>query len=839
MSTFVHSPVHMVATRMFALITLSMAVHLQAANAVNFDRDVRPILSDNCFQCHGPDEAQREAGIRLDTKDGALAAIDNGEVVAPGNPGDSLLFQRIISNDPDYRMPPPEAKKTLETTEIETLRRWIEEGAEWSEHWAFVTPTKPAPAEVPDEPWVRNAIDRFIGAKLDEIDLSPSPEASRETLIRRVSLDLTGLPPTPEEVNAFITDPAADAYKRVVDRLLSSPHYGERWAWPWLDAARYADTNGYQGDRERTMYPWRDWVVQALNDNMPYDQFTIWQLAGDLLPEPTQEQLIATGFNRNHMINGEGGRIAEENRIEYIFDQLETVGTVWMGLTMNCARCHDHKYDPITKNDYYSLFAFFNQTPVTGEGGDPKTAPNIALQPLKTEIRLSGLNSTIAALKNSLKGRRAALLPVPEYWEREALMGLEDDDTLIQILNTPREERTKEQAEEAAKRFLDSDEAYRELNARVTDLTKERDSIENGTVRVMIMEDMSEPRATHILERGNYRKPGETVEADVPATLPDLPPDAPRNRIGLAKWLVDPGHPLTARVTVNRFWAEIFGQGLVKSTENFGVQGEQPSHPELLDWLAVTFVESGWDIKALLRRIVASATYRQASVIDNETLAADPLNRYLARGPRFRMPSWMIRDQALFASGLMVPELGGPPVKPYQPDGLWQEFSFGNIKYKRDTGEKLYRRSLYTYWRRIVAPPMFFDSSTRQTCTVKATRTNTPLHALATLNDPAYVEAGRALAERLLTMPNASDHDRIGIAFQRVMARPAREEEVELLVRSLQRLKTQYGGDPDAANAYLAVGEHTPSVEMDPIEHAAYASLCLALLNTDEALTRE
>jgi len=823
---------------LIALLTLGPATW--AADTVNFDRDVRSILSNNCFQCHGPDEAQREGGVRLDTKDGVYAAIDDGYVVVPSEPDQSVLIERIFSNDPDHRMPPDEAKKTLSDNELDILRRWVEEGAEWSGHWAFVPPLKPMRPEVDNDSWVRNPIDNYVLDVMDEVDLPPSPEASRSTLIRRVSLDLTGLPPTVDEVDAFLADASDDAYDRVVDRLLASPHYGERMAWPWLDAARYADTNGYQGDNERTMYPWRDWVVDAFNSNMPYDQFTIWQLAGDLLPDPTIEQKIATGFNRNHMINGEGGRIAEENRVEYVFDQLETVGTVWMGLTFNCCRCHDHKYDPLTNKDYYSLFAFFNQTQVTGGGGDPQTPPNLALHSPETENRLVELGDGIDDLGELSLALKWLLEPQQASWEKEQIASSEEDQlSIIGLLNTPIEKRNDRQRQEIADHFFESNGQYRNANNRLNDLTEERDTIKKNTVRVMIMEDMTEHRNTYILERGLYSKRGEEVTAAVPATLPGLDAEAPRNRLGLARWLVDPKHPLMARVTVNRFWAEIFGQGLVESTENFGVQGAQPSHPELLDWLSVTFVESGWDVKGLLRLMVTSAAYCQSSEVNGAVSAADPSNRYLSRGPRFRMPSWMIRDQALFAGGLLSPKLGGPSVKPYQPDGLWAEFSFGNIEYKRDTGESLYRRSLYTYWRRIVAPPLFFDASTRQTCTVKANRTNTPLHALATLNDPGYVEAARALAGRLLAIPDATDRDRIDAAIRLIMARPAHDEECDLLIQSIARLKAQFGADEDAAKAYLSVGDWRPSTEIDPVDHAAYASLCLALINTDEALTKE
>ncbi len=830
----------------FAAVPLLLCLPSQAGSAINFDLEIRPILSDNCFHCHGPDAAMRKAELRLDTKEGALATIDGMAAVLPGKPDESALIRRIESTDPDEQMPPPEAKKKLSDAQRALLRQWIEEGANWSEHWAFVPPVKSALPVSKHSAWSRNAMDYFIAAKMEENGLEPSPEATRQTLIRRVSLDLTGLPPTPEETARFLADTSPDAYERLVDRQLASPHFGERMAWPWLDAARYADTNGYQGDNERTMHPWRDWVVQAFKNNMPYDQFTVEQLAGDLLPDATREQRLATGFNRNHMINGEGGRIAEENRIEYIFDQLETVGTVWMGLTFNCCRCHDHKYDPLTNKDYYQLFAFFNQTAVDGAGGDPKRPPNLAFNTPESEARIARLQSEISGLERPIGARRVELEPLQADWETATLAQFagsapvdEGQKELASLLATPRDARDEEAKKKIAEAYFQSDNAYRSASERLKRAKEDLKKIDGDTVKVMTMEDMAETRKTFMLKTGLYNQPGEEVSAAVPEFLFDMADDAPRNRLGLARWLTDPQHPLMARVTVNRFWAEFFGRGLVKTAENFGAQGEKPTHPELLDWLAVDFVERGWDVKALVRLMVTSATYRQSSDVDEGRLAIDAENRFLSRGPRFRMPSWMIRDQALASSGLLVSKVGGPPVKPYQPDGLWQEFSFGNLVYEPGTGEDLYRRSLYTYWRRIVAPPTFFDSSTRQTCSVKSPRTNTPLHALATLNDPTYVEAARAMAERLLLMPGATDRSRIDAAFRFSLARSASEEEIVLLENGIARLRREFAENPETARAYLAVGESVPSAVINTTEHAAYAALCLSLLNTDEALTKE
>jgi hypothetical protein len=829
-----------------AVVPLLLCLPSQAGPAINFDRDIRPILSDNCFQCHGPDAATRKGNLRLDTEEGAFAVVDGAAVVLPGKPNESALVERIESADPAEQMPPPEAKKNFNDAQRALLRQWIAEGAHWSAHWAFVPPAKVALPMSKFDTWARNPIDSFIASRLEEMGLAPSPEASRSTLIRRLALDLTGLPPTPEETARFMADSSPDAYERLVERLLASPHYGERMAWPWLDAARYADTNGYQGDNERTMHPWRDWVIEAFNRNMPYDQFTIEQLAGDLLPDATKAQKLATAFNRNHMINGEGGRIPEENRIEYVFDQLESVGTVWMGLTFNCCRCHDHKYDPLTNKDYYQLFAFFNQTSVDGAGGDPKRPPNLAFNTAESEARLARLQAEISGLERPMAARRTELEPLQPDWETATLARLASsppaDDAqkeLASLLATPGDTRDEATKKKIAEAYLHSDTAYRSASERLKRAKEDVKKLDADTVKVMVMEDMAETRKTFMLKTGLYNQPGEEVSAAVPEFLFDMADDAPRNRLGLARWLTDPRHPLMARVTVNRIWAEFFGKGLVKTTENFGAQGEKPSHPELLDWLAVDFIERGWDVKALVRLMVTSATYRQSSDVDEGRLAIDPENRFLSRGARFRMPSWMIRDQALAAGGLLFSKLGGPPVKPYQPDGLWQEFSFGNLKYEPGTGEDLYRRSLYTYWRRIVAPPMFFDSSTRQTCSVKAPRTNTPLHALATLNDPTYVEAARAMAERLLLMPGATDRSRIDAAFRYALTRPAGEEEIALLEKSIARLRREFATVPETARAYLAVGESTPTLGIAPTEHAAYAALCLSILNTDEALTKE
>ncbi len=873
--------------------------------------------------------------------------------------------------------------------------------------------------------------------------MKPSPEASRETLIRRLSLDLTGLPPTVEQVDAFVNDSKPRAYERLVDRLLESPAYGQRMAWDWLDAARYADTNGYQGDNERTMWPWRDWVVDAFNRNLPYDQFTVWQLAGDLLPDATFEQKLATAFCRNHMINGEGGRIAEENRIEYVMDMTETMGTVWLGLTLNCCRCHDHKYDPITNAEYYKLFAFFNQTPIQGGGGNPQTPPNLVAPSEIQSARLADLQTQIASLDRETQSLKDSLGSLQPEWEARQLESwsrspswqalhaatleaagsqlrqLEDDsilatgsppdndtytitapasadkitairlealqhesltsnslshassgnfvlteievtlidsdptseqetkltisgaeatfeqgghpvkdafdgkrqsgwavyegrvvdrehtaifhfaepvpiapnqqikvvlrhdskharhnlgrfrlsltsadqptladtnEQLLTALQTPLDQRSDTQREQLTKTYLESSPAYQTLGQRRSDLIKQRDEVQSDFPKVMVMADMPEARQTFMLSRGQYNKPTDEVHAEMPAFLPEFSrqegaASEPLNRLTLARWLVDSSNPLTPRVTVNRFWQQVFGVGLVKTTEDFGAQGEIPVQMDLLNWLAWRFQQDNWDVKNLMRLVVNSHTYRQSSRVTNaEDYQRDPENRFLARGARYRMPAWMLRDQALFVSGLLSAQSGGPAVNSYQPAGVWEEASFGKKKYQQDSGEKLYRRSLYVFWRRIIAPTMFFDNASRQTCTVKFSRTNTPLHALQTLNDVTFVEAARTLAQQvLLDTPVAGGSDQASIddsvcineIMRRVLARPASDRERQVLVRGLQRSRAEFANDPSAAATLLAVGESAPMESLDAIEHAAWTSLCLAVLNLDESLNRE
>jgi mono/diheme cytochrome c family protein len=802
------------------VLAMAPAAARPAGGPVVFSRDVLPILSDSCFQCHGPDAKEgRKGDLRLDDESDAKRDRDGHPVVAAGNPDASELVRRLLSADPDEQMPPPDLGRPLTTAQIDTLKRWIAEGAKWGKHWSFERIERPA---VPEAAGGRHPIDALVQRGLDAAGLKPNPPADPATLLRRLSLDLTGLPPSSlignqssvisgrENPNTDHRSPVTDHdWSVIIDQLLDSPHYGERMAWDWLDAARYADSNGYQGDNERTMWPWRDWVVKAFNENLHYDQFTIWQLAGDLLPGATPDQILATGFNRNHMINGEGGRIAEENRVDYVMDMSETMGTVWLGLTLNCCRCHDHKFDPLTQADYYRFTAFFNQTPVTGGGGNPQTPPVLEVAPPEA----------IAARDAARK-------------ERNAAKTLLDKAAEVEKAELEKKAPDKSAAEKATALKAEAEKAFNAAEAKMK-------SLDDAIPKVMVMADQKEPRKTFLLDRGLYNAPGAEVAAAVPAVLLAMPDKDTANRLDLARWLVSRDHPLTARVAVNRIWQMLFGIGLVKTAEDFGVQAEYPVQRELLDWLAAEYLESGWNTKALLKTIVTSETYRRSSVIASPSeFERDPENRLLARGPRFRMPSWMIRDQALAVSGLLEEKQGGPSVFPYQPEGIWDEATFGKKTYRPSEGSDLHRRSLYTFWRRIVGPTEFFDTAKRQVCEVKPLRTNTPMHALTVLNSPTYVEAARFLADGVLRS-NPDETTRFRSLSLRLLGRPATDEETAVWKRSLGRARSAFTADPASAAQLLTVGEAETKPGLDPVEHAAWTALGLNLLNLDEVLTKE
>ena len=1155
-----------------------------ATKPIDFSRDIRPILSDNCFACHGPDEKERKAKLRLDRHEDALKPAKSGDyAIVPGDTKKSMLVERITTNDEDDVMPPPKTKKKLSAQQKELLTRWIAEGAKWQSHWAFEAPKRPALPEVQNKKWVRNEIDQFVLQRLEKENLKPSPEADKATLVRRATLDLTGLPPTPEEVDAFLADKSPQAYDKVVDRLLNSPRYGEHMAKYWLDAARYADSHGYHIDSERSMWKWRDWVINAFNDNMPYDQFTVDQLAGDLLPEATLDQKVASGYVRCNMSTGEGGAITEEYQAKYTFDRVETTSTIWMGLTMTCARCHTHKYDPITHKEYYSLYSFFNNlNESVMDGNKPNPDPFIKLpspeqsareaevkkliaegkkkieapmpeldkaqkeweakwreklsagwtilaatnvgstngtqfkvledqsvlvegpNPEKDihEVTITVAPGTLAALRletipdESLPNKSAsraddggfrlsefeaelirpekepkkikfaqaladsarnendaakaidgkpetgwqadtaanaephAILflaadplaistnsevkirlryeastnkraigrfrlaaaqdeqlvrllapPKPEPWQvigpfkrddlqtglahvyepekevdlKKAYPGVREEikwsakpdfedgkaNVLVQDLHgvhgvyylyrtikasTPREmevqlraddlfrlwvngeqvaERTvKEKVGEepvmavvklkkgenklllkvvtqqgaayftfrkdlddvesvpaeiaalfaATKKFNEAQQTkvrnhFRqqsspELKKAFQDMDKWRDeeaAIERAIPTTMVAKDMEKPRETFMLMRGEYDKPGEKVGPGVPAILPPFPKDAPTNRLGLAKWLLDPSHPLTARVTVNRFWQQYFGNGFVKTTEDFGMQGEHPSHPALLDWLATEFIRTGWDVKALQKLIVTSATYRQASKLTPDLYAKDPENRLFARGPRFRVDGEVLRDSALALSGLLVQKTGGHSVKPYEPAGLWEAVSFNNSqKYVPDKGEGQWRRSLYTYWKRQSPPPsmLLFDAPTREYCVVRRPRTNTPLQALAMLNDPQFVEASRAFGHRMMHEGGATVEARIAYGLRLATARKPTKSEVQVLADVFKQQLAEFQSNKESAEKLLSVGSWKPAGDCDPAEAAAWATIASMILNLDETVTK-
>ncbi|RLS56779.1 MAG: DUF1549 domain-containing protein [Planctomycetota bacterium] len=1017
---------------------------------IPFNRQIRPILSDACFQCHGPDEAKRAGGLRLDQVEAAFKGGDSGPAIVPGQVDASEVWKRITSTDPDIQMPPPSSGKTLKPEQRATLKQWITEGAEYQGHWAFLRVERPAPPAVAG---VSNPIDAFIQERLTQEGLAPAPEASRETLIRRVTLDLTGLPPTLNEVDAFLADSSPEAYEHVVDRLLASPHYGERMAQQWLDFARYADSNGFQVDSSRQMSAWRDWVIGAYNGNLPFDQFTIEQLAGDLLPAPTRDQIVATGFHRNVKLNGEGGRIAEEWFAETVIDRVETTGLTWMALTFNCCRCHDHKYDPISQREFYQLFAFFNSVDESGvlevEGGN--TRPLERLPTAEHEQKLAGLKLAIVAAEAHLAEQKSTALSRQTAWEVEFARQLMDQpqtwrrlvptevkseggailtrqpddswlasgpnpshdeyritallsagpltgllleafpdpslpnqslgrysngnfvlsdvdamitapslsspvlaeitraesdydqpgwpvkaivdgksarrgqkngkgwavdgptkrdprkamfifaspiavpadatltvtlkhdaigghnigrfristtgwmgqkvkldgpsipDSLRVAVSTAPAERTEEQRKEIEQHFREhADLLIKQADAALAAAKKAIPAFEGTIPTVMVMKELPQPRAAFLLKRGQYDQPGDPVTRGVPQSLPPLPEGTPLDRLGLARWLVSREHPLTARVWVNRAWERFFGAGLVRTTENLGSQSEWPSHPELLDWLAAEFMEptvltsmngqpaAKWDMRAIQKLMVMSATYRQSARV---TVPADPENRLLSRGPRFRLSAESARDQALSIAGLLVPKIGGPSVRPYMPEGVWDETSrYGDLRgYKADSGEGLYRRSLYTIWKRTAPPPsmMLFDAPAREICTVKRSRTNTPLQALALLNEITYVEAARKLGERMLTEGGDTPESRLIYGFRLATARTPSDAELAVLVQGLSEDRIRFQAHPETAQQYLNFGTTRSASTLDASDLAAYALTANVLLNLDEVVTRE
>ncbi len=761
----------MVAGALLVACSSSPEKALISGNAVpqviDYNFHVRPILSDKCFACHGPDEKQRKADLRLDTPEGAYAALKDYKdkhAVVKGKPQESVAFLRMVSEDSSEMMPPPEANLRVSENEIKIIKKWIEQGAEYKPHWAFVPPVKPSLPAVQNESWVNNEIDYFVLQKLESIGLDPNEEADKARLLKRVSIDLTGLPPTLEMQEAFFNDSDENAYEKVVDKLLASKHYGEKMSVHWLDVARYADSHGYQDDGLRTMWPWRDWVIHAFNQNYSFEKFLTWQLAGDLIPDKNPETLLATGFNRNHKITQEGGVIDEEYRIEYVTDRTNTLGKAFLGLTFECAKCHDHKYDPISQKDYFSTFAFFDKVPEKGIQG---TIDASFADPPKMRI---------------------------------------------------------------------SDEMIDEL---LTFINKK----DSADVEVMVMKDSVGIRTTHLLNRGNYDAKGEIVTFGTPKAVMEF--DTTRfapNRLGLAHWLLSEEHPLTSRVFVNRIWQEFFTQGIVKTVGDFGMQGDLPTHPELLDWLAVDFRENGWDIKRLVKQLVMSATYRQSAVVNKKKLDIDPENFYLARMHRTRFKAETIRDVVLANSGLLNPEIGGPSVKPYQPDGIWEAASSGRgllQKYVQDHDENLYRRGIYTFIKRTVPPPVMltFDASNRDQCEVNRLATSTPLQALIMLNDPTVLEAARVLAEQLDTQHKEAK-SKVEEAFRRIVCRAPRQNEIDLLVGYYEEQLQHFGSKPDLAATFIDVGEYPAKEGRDEVAVAALMQVVHTIYNMEETITK-
>ena len=825
----------------------------------SFNRDIRPILSDKCFACHGFDAKTRAADLRLDLRESAVAQRDTGAAIVPGEPENSNLYKRITTRSSKLLMPPAEHHKPLTPDEIALLTRWIKEGAAYEPHWSFIVPTMPELPAVKNKAWVRNGIDAFVLAKIEAHNLKPSPEAEKRTLLRRVYLDLIGLPPTPEAVDAFERDPSPNAYEKVVDQLLASEHFGERWALPWLDAARYADSNSYQFDNDRWAWPWRDWLVRTINDNRRFDEVIVEMLAGDLLENPTQQQLLATSFNRNHFINAEGGSIAAEVRFNYVLDRVETTSTSFLGLTYACAQCHDHKYDPVSQENFYQFFAFFGQTDESGSTGRRLDSwdfsfrishPMMSLATAEQQQELTRLKGLENKAFEAFGGKDAENRLTKETRDWAAALTEEEIKALPSLIHglvgrsrygegfqAPMQlpKLRDYYANHAAPQDATWLAPYRDW----VDAQKARMRFEETMPWVMVMGDRKQPAEIRVHDRGQYNAPiGQPLEPGLPEALGSLD-DLPKNRLGLAKWLVSDRNPLTARVLVNRLWQEVFGIGIVKTPEDFGSQGALPTHPKLLDYLAVKY-QQHWDTKAIVREIVTSATYRQSSALSPGMLEQDPENKLLARAPRFRLPAMLIRDQALAVSGLLNDEMFGPPVYPYQPPGLWVDVSFAQFEYLQSEGEDLYRRSLYTFFRRTLAPPNLFDNASRQACTVKPSRTNTPLQALTLLNDPTYVEAARALAlHAIKRQPAGGAPALITEMVELMLLRLPEQREFDVLAAAYEREHAWYKANPADAAAYLGVGELAVPEGVDAAHLAALASVAQTIMNLDEAMTKE
>ncbi len=812
-------------------------VRLSAATPkpVDFSREIQPILASHCYNCHGPDEGKRKAKLRLDRRDGAIK-----KAVKPGDATHSPLIDRVSSIDADESMPPPDSKKErLTPDQIQLLRRWIDEGAKYDIHWSYVKPTRPALPPVKNKAWVHNAVDAFVAAEHEANGLAPAPEADRITLLRRLSFDLTGLPPTPKEVDAFVGDESPDAYEKLVDRLLASTPYGERMAMFWLDAVRYADTAGYHSDNHRDVWLFRNYVIAAFNENKRFDRFTMEQLAGDLLPHPTAEQRIASGYNRLLQTTEEGGAQAKEYTAKYAADRVRNASTVWMASTMGCCECHNHKFDPFTTKDFYSFSAFFADIQEKAVGRQDQTP----MLPPEAAWRVKLFDEQLASLRSALNKPSAELDNLQAEWEKktraEGGKGLPKPVAVALAVDPAKRSPNQKQALSNHYRGIAPElEAIRKATA---DVQRQRDALLKNVPTTLVSTSVS-PRVVRILPRGNWLDDsGEVVQPAVPGFLPALDAKSQRaSRLDLAKWIVSADNPLTARVFVNRVWKICFGQGIVKSQDDFGVQGTLPTHPRLLDWLAVEFVEKGWDVKHLVKLLVMSNTYRQSSAASKQMRERDPANVWLTRQGRFRLDAEMVRDNALEVSGLLSHKVGGPSVKPYQPAGYWSFLNFPRREWQADQGESLYRRGLYTYWCRTFLHPslLAFDAPTREECTVERARSSTPLQALVLLNDPIYVEAARVFAERIVKEGGADTAARLHWAYRRAVSRSANPVEVKLLTDLYQKHLTAFRTDLASAKKAVAIGRSPLPKDMDPAELAAWTSVARAILNLHETITR-
>ncbi len=841
-------------SRRFALGWASIAVvWLTAAGPtgtpVDYNRDVRPILAKNCFACHGKDESHRERGLRLDDREAASNELKSGAIaLVPGSPDESELILRLTEEDESLRMPPRKTGERLSKSDVETLRRWVKEGATYAEHWSLVKPVDRTLPHAKDRDWCRNGLDYWVVQRLEKEGIAPAPEADKFTLLRRASLDLRGLPPTIKEIDAFTADTSSDAYEKVVAKFLDDPAFGERWARHWLDLARYADSAGYGSDPLRTIWKYRDWVIDAFNQNKPFDVFTVEQIAGDLLPNATIEQKIATAFHRNTMTNTEGGTDDEEFRVAAIKDRVDSTGQVWMGLTVGCAKCHTHKYDPITHEDYYRFYAIFDQT---ADSDKPDESPLLSIPTPEETAKNREIDVKTAALTTKLNATTPELTQAQESWEKEraanapteAKSDKKDKKTeppadVVKALTVAAEKRSPQERDAVAAYYRTIAPLLKPIRDEVAALEKSRPQI--ATVPVMVELASDKRRVTHLLEKGNFLSPGKVLTPGVLSALHPLPSGAPSDRLGLARWLVSPENPLTARVVVNRYWAQLFGAGIVETEEDFGTQGEPPSHPELLDWLAREYMRNGWDTKAFLRMVMTSAAYRQSSRVTPEKLAKDPRNRLFSRGPRFRLEAEMVRDQALALCGLLSHKMHGPSVFPPQPEGLWQAAFNGQRTWSTSAGEDKHRRGIYTFWRRTVPYPSMatFDAPSREICSVRRTRTNTPLQAFVTLNDPVYVEAAQSLARRIVSEGGASPQERAKFALKLCLSRPAAEEQVERLVGLFKSEREHYSKHPADAVA-LATEPLGPLPKgMDAADLAAWTTVANVLLNLDGVLTK-